>query len=153
MAKLFRDAQIDGGEWRTYNGEIAFLIRRIPAAKSREVEFRHQGRKQSVSYGKGGTRVEFDVEKAGRIASEKATFALLDSKGCEIEAGDDEAAAIWFGLLGKPVKPGDLVCLDGAWTPEIKGRVFAERPDLATWVVGQADKLNAAAEKDEEGKG
>jgi hypothetical protein len=146
--KLLRhtaDPGKDQGQWFTFleaDGErVRFRIRRVPEGKSREIEIRHRGRRTEVVHRRGEQVTGTDLEKLIDEVWEKARFALLDSERAEIEAADDLAAESYTKALGRPVKAGEMVLLDGAWTDAVKDLVFSEYSALVSWINERSQEL------------
>jgi hypothetical protein len=139
------------GEWFVHSkdektGErMEYQIRRIPAGKAKEIEIRHLGKKRHSTWKKGVRVIEHDVDQGEAVVKEKAAYALIDSKGCELPAEDVPS------LSGVTPKDG-YVTLDGHWSDAVKAEVFEAVPALALWIVEQSGKLETSALEDEAGK-
>lgn len=139
------------GEWFVHSVDektkerMEYQIRRIPAGKAKEIEIRLLGHKRESTWRQGARVVVHDVVKSEAVIVEKAAYALLDSKGCELPA---ECVP---SLTDVTPKDG-YVLLDGHWSDAVKAEAFAAVPELALWVVEQAGKLQAQAQEDEAGK-
>jgi hypothetical protein len=131
-----------------------FFVRRITTAKSREIENSIFGRKRAVRVKRGMSEVEQDIPKSDEVTRQKAYFALIDTKNVEVGIGDDAAAAEYSKILGREVKKGETVCLDGKWGQDLKEFFFAAHHDFAAWVVnkGEQQEVEAKAEEDDLGK-
>jgi hypothetical protein len=142
------------GKWRRYGvdpenkKEVAFCLRRIPAALEREIEIRHLGRKRQM---KGGA-ITFDVVASQKSAVDKAMFILMDSRNCRIEIPDEGEPSAYTQLLGPEAAPGSTVCLDGKWTDDLKRQFLDDEPEVANWAISESAKDTVKADEDEEGK-
>ena len=113
------------------------------------------GTETTLRFRKGEQLVERDTEKLLAFAIDKASFALLESKGFpELEVGDPEAAQELSRVLGREAGVGESIALDGHWTPELKRFVFNWNRNLLSFVNTKADELSGfeAEAEDELGK-
>lgn len=149
----------DNGSWFTFskdgagNPAIEFKVRRVPGAKEREIEFRILGYKAALRHRRGEALQELDMRKLGDVNVEKAVYALVDSRGCEIDVQTDVDAQLFGKELGTPVKVGEEISLDTRWTDPLRERVLSEMDALVTWVGRKTKQLEATETEDEEGKG
>lgn len=146
---LFKTSD-NAGQWFVFRkgDDIQFKVRRIPGGKAREIAFNAGTRLRQV--GRKGTTV--DLEKEFEIRLAQATWALLDSKNADVELGDAKGAEEYSRVLGREVKPGDLVRLDG----QLEANEALKRLVLGDWVRGldfvleSAAKMGAKSDEEEE---
>ena len=131
--------------WRDAKGEAGLLVRRIPADVAKEIEDDVFGTTRKVKVKKGVQLIDHDPERSEEVVKRKAAYALVDSFG-NAELPAEDVPALDGAVDG-------FVKLDGRWSPEVKAQVFAAHPDIAIAAVQCAEKLEAKAVEDEEGKG
>jgi hypothetical protein len=170
ILKDFGKSENDQGVWFPFGDEdpAAFdvRVRRIPYDVSTRIGKRYGREVMVVSDGVRRPHVERTLDESTKWLLDQAAWAWVDARGLEIEAGDDEAAKLWSGLLKREVSAGTVVSLEGvALTHEVKLRVLTqirpfarmtdsdgkrERVDLGTFLILKAALLQVEASKDEE---
>lgn len=159
--KMFGNAEGGQGAWSPLTLKVEgtrvhveLLIRKVPSGKDDELQFRHYGRKLQLRFRRGEQLIDRDPEKLLAYAIDKASFALLDSRGFPaIEAADLEMAAKLSEVLGRAVPIGEEIPLDGAWTPGLKRLVFSTWRDVLAFVNKTADELAIVETEEEEDLG
>lgn len=159
--KMTGNPENEKGTWFPFtlraDGErhrVEFLVRKVPPAKEDELTFRHYGRKLQLRFKRGEQLIDRDAEKLLAYAIEKASFALVDTRGFPpIEAADPEMAATLSEVLSRTVPVGEEITLDGAWTPGLKKLVFGAFRNVLGFVNGKADELAGAEAEEEEDLG
>jgi hypothetical protein len=146
--KLLRKSD---GEWFKHAGGAEFQIRPIPSARAREIDVLALGRQREIVLSRGKQSMSYDSEKLSHANREKAVYALVDSRDCQIDAWDTDSAAVLSKALDKTVAVGEEVTLDGHWSPEIKTLVFNAVPTMVDWIMAKAAGFAFKAEE-EEGK-
>jgi hypothetical protein len=155
------------GEWVRFpddTSDAELLIRPLPDSKSNEIDLKHYPRRQKVRMTKGDEplqEVELDRIAFRKASYEKAAFALVDSRGIEIEVGDDPAARFYSRITKETANVGDAISLDGKWLPEIKDRIFNDFEQVfVPFILEKSTKMaeeeaakNAALSKRTEGVG
>lgn len=123
---------------------VEFRIRRVPDSKARELNYLIFGRKVSYRTDKE------EKDKFLRFNIARAAYALIDSRNCEFEVGDEATAETYAQILGSEVKVGALVSHDGRWNDELKRFIFSDYVSLMDWILAKADGLQKAGQEDEE---
>jgi hypothetical protein len=126
-----------------------FKIRRIPAAKAREVELVTVGRKRVIRLrNQKNQEIDFDVDKNAEGNRELAVWALLDAKDATTFVETEALAK----ALGIPVGTDD-VPLDGRLSSEaVKVALLDEIPGLTNWVLARSASMHAKVVEEAEGK-
>lgn len=148
----------DQGRWFVYGKDpesqeqLELRVRRLPPAEERQIEFRISGHKRTTRFVKGGREMVVDLEKAIAEGLAKASAAMVDSKGFEVDIADAATAAVYAELLGVPSVATGMLCLDGKWNDRLKRHVLDQLPELITWIGTKSESLKLQAAEDEEGK-
>lgn len=164
--KQFLAPDKDHGEWREVvvpgvtdllaaEKRPAALVRRMPDTMARRIEGAHLGRKQRVTWKRGGEMgIDSDSVKSAEINLEKAIWCLIDVRNWEHQVGDDEAAAQWRTALGDGVvvAVGQDFPLDGLLSENAKRLWFQDYKDGVDVVLKIAGSLAAEVRLDDEGK-
>jgi hypothetical protein len=93
---------------------------------------------------------------AASIALRDTNPKRIEGRGADIPARTEEVAALFAKELGRSVKVGEVVNLDGHWTKDLKRYVFHEMPGGPAFrdrVLECAERLGFDAAEEEEGKG
>lgn len=90
------------------------------------------------------------MDRGEAYTRERAKLALDASENFNVEVAGANAATLFSKLLGREVKPGDEVCLDGKWTPDLRAELFPRFKDLARDVCNFADQVIKAESEEEE---
>lgn len=142
------------GKWfpytRTQDEVVGFLVRGVSAAEYRTLENKLLGRKRPVHVKKG--KLIVDVDEKLEFAQAHAGLALMDSKNADIEvhAGHDLTAL--SAALGREVKVGDTVRMDGHWTESAKRTILGE-PEaglLVEWAIARSNEQDIRPDDDAE---
>lgn len=138
---------------KTFTG-IEFKVRRIPPGKKMEIERSRRGGTRKIKvFRTGDSEITRDLDKETAAGIDQAIFALVDSKGCKVQIGDDETAKQYRTLLkDESIQAGQMIVLDGRWTNELREDFLADFIDVASWVVARADEFGRATVEEELGK-
>ncbi len=134
-------------------GVPALRVRLIPDDVDDRFWTKYFGAKIKQVFKKGASIQSSERWKHTALANDKAAWALLDSANLEIRARDEGFAKILSDALGRDVKVGEAVCVDGHWTNELKKAVFNLRTKVRLFVFKHAGQLADEEDEAEEGKG
>lgn len=131
--------------------DVVLRIRKVPSGKHDQLAFTHYGKKL-VS--KGGV-TELDKGKMLAFAIDKASFALVEvvSGFPSVQVGDDKAAALFTGVLGRPITKGDTLEMNYKWNADTKALMFRGYRDLLQFVNETADEQGTTDAQDEDDLG
>ena len=172
MAKLFEaftDPSKDPGRWFPVERElrpgeeydpadsknkdaVAFLVRSIPEDVDEGINRSYFGNKVRYQWFKGKQVLVVDRHKGPALQADKACYAFLDSKNAAIQAGDEGFAKQLSEAVGREVKVGELVCVDGHWNDVLKKYLFKRSTRALQRVLDAAGVLELEIRDDEEGK-
>jgi hypothetical protein len=145
-----RDGKALPGKWLTYAEGVEDGK---PFKLELEVRALTVGEDQVTATRKGSV-VDLNADKTDRAILERATLALIDSRGgAEVRVLDKASADLYTAAVGTTVKAGDMVLLDGKWgSQDLKRLALSDAPELAAWVSAESNKLRALEAQEEEGK-
>lgn len=170
VLKDYGKSENDLGVWFPFGEEVPapfeVRIRRIPHDVATRIGKQYGREAMSVVDGVRRPQIERSLEEMTKWLLAQAAWAWVDSKGLQIEVGDDDAARLWTGLLKAEQKIGDVIDLSGSFlSHEVKIRVLTQlrpfatvtdtetlkrdRQDLATFLILKSSMLQTDTTKSE----
>jgi hypothetical protein len=145
----------DQGQERVYKtaggGELVCLVAAVPSSTDERIRREVLGK---LKAGKAARDTAARAaERANAIATRRAVEALRDTRGFEMEIVGATSAAEFSRLLGEEHKPGDVVTLDGRWTPALKAAVLGGLLPLAHWISEEAYRVQGLQVQEDEDLG
>jgi hypothetical protein len=146
------DVEIEGTKvpWPDAEG-VSFVVRPIPPV--RRQKFERDINRGMKTRQLADMPMEQTSNRAITLTRKCGAYALVDSEGFELTTRSPQVAKAIGEALGREVKPGDTVRLDGLWTEEVKSEVFRFLPRLPAWLDDAAEDVAKSAAKQETAKG
>lgn len=126
---------------------VRLKVRRLTRAEALKCRQEAYGRLKARQLVNAVATAALDRAEAETI--ERAIVELLDSENFTTEPVEGEEA-IYSKALGRDVKAGDEVLLDGHWTDDVKRNVFEGIDRLAARVDRGVSNLQVAGMEEEE---
>ena len=142
ISKEFGRIENDPGDVVDYMADpdtglmVKLVLRRLTGTVERNLKRKFDQDQLRV---KGGVTT-VDLEKTRRFTRARAAASLKDTIDYSLVVADDEAAETYSALLGRPVKAGEEVRLDGLWNDGLKEHYLEEHGELVNFVVAWIDK-------------
>lgn len=153
LGELVESLEDSSVHWIEHPCGVEFGIRAVPAPELRRISKKFGGRERKLVSTKEGQVNTINVDQTFAFATERACLALYGSrKNATFSVAGAGLAANLSLVLGRPVKAGEIVNLDGEWTMPLKELVLTLKTPLRDWINEQAGKLEGEAAEGEEGK-
>jgi hypothetical protein len=134
------------------DGQTAFKIRMMPENVDDRITRRYFGDKVRQKFLRGAQVFDHDRRKNTAARLDKGCWSLLDSINLSVTPRDEGYAKIVSAAVGREVKIGETVSVDGHWTDDLKKAIFNQRTTLLLFVLKRAGILAAEDAETEEGK-
>lgn len=141
----------DAAEPEVEKVPVYFILRRMPADMSNKLAKAYRDERQVKDLiGNERTEYYFKPEKEQALKEEKARWMLRGSENFVIGIDDDAAAEMYSEALGREVKVGENILLDGHWNDRVRDH-YVKRYGWVLTTIMQADRQynSTLAQRDE----